>query len=149
MTVQALKYLVLAEFMSRHKDCSNSHTGQCGPRAYQCPPPPPPPTPRPPPAPLHDGTTDYVPTRRASVRRVPIRRVHPDAVSVRRVPTRRVPFGRVSAQYPHISTLNYRLSLFCCYLDTSCKQDCYLLFVTLRFSAARRDGLTMFPRAKV
>ena len=36
--------------------------------------------------------------------------------------------------------LNYRLSLFCCWLDTSCKQDCYLLFVTLRFSAARRDG---------
>ena len=35
---------------------------------------------------------------------------------------------------------NYQLSLFCCYLDTSCKQDCYLLFVTLRFSAARRDG---------
>ena len=30
--------------------------------------------------------------------------------------------------------------MFCCYLDTSCKQDCYLLFVTLRFSAARRDG---------
>ena len=40
---------------------------------------------------------DYVPTRRDSVRHVPIRRVHPDAVSVRRVPTRRVPIGRVSA----------------------------------------------------
>ena len=98
---------------------------------------------------LSPCSRDYVPTRRASVRHVPIRRVHPDAVSVRRDPTRRVPFGRASTQYPQISSLNYRLSLFCCYLDTSYKQDCYLLFVTLRFSAARRDGLTMFPRAKV
>ena len=39
-----------------------------------------------------------------------------------------------------MSMLYYQLSLYSCYLDTSRKQDCYLLFVTLRFSAARRDG---------
>ena len=44
-----------------------------------------------------DGNLDYVPTRRDSVRRAPIRRVHTGAVSMRRVPTRRVPIGRVSA----------------------------------------------------
>ena len=36
--------------------------------------------------------------------------------------------------------LYFLLSLYCCYLDTtSHKQDCYLLFVTLRFSATKRD----------
>ena len=79
-----------------------------------------------------------MPTKRVVVRRAPLRRV----------PTRRVPIGRVSNyQRNNIPSSNYVyvvllviISVYCCYLDTSRKQNCYSLVVALRFSAARRDG---------